>query len=223
MRLDSNALTLYAVTDRAWLGKSTLAQQVESALRGGATMVQLREKELSDEEMLAEARELCALCHSYHVPLIINDRVDIALKSGADGVHVGQSDMRAADVRTLIGEGLILGVTARTPEQARAAALAGADYLGCGAAFGSSTKQDARAITPDEMRAVCEAVSIPVVAIGGINAGNIMQLAGTGVAGAAVVSGIFASADIESACRTLRALSEQMTARRAGAKEMHLI
>lgn len=212
MKFDSSALRLYAVTDRAWLGRQTLEAQVEAALRGGATLVQLREKELGDAELLAEAVELRALCHDYGVPLIINDRVEIALRSGADGVHVGQGDMRASDVRALAGEELILGVTARTPAQARDAEAAGADYIGCGAAFGSSTKLDARAITHDELRAVCRSVAIPVVAIGGINAGNILRLAGTGVAGAAIVSGIFASSDIEATCRQLRALSERMVA-----------
>lgn len=210
MILTRQTMRLYAVTDRKWTGKATLLEQVEAALSGGTTLVQLREKDMSGDDMLREAIEMRRLCHSYGVPLIINDRLNIALASGADGIHVGQSDISAGDVRKRAGSQLILGVSARTPEQARAAELAGADYLGCGAAFGTSTKADARPISPEQMRAVVDAVSIPVVAIGGVNADNLPQLRGMGLAGAAIVSGIFASDDIKAACMDLRALADEV-------------
>ena len=205
MKFAESMLRLYAVTDRSWLGNQTLAQQVEQALRGGATCVQLREKELNDTDFLAEARELKALCARYGVPLIINDNVELALKVDADGVHVGQEDMDARDVRGLIGPDKILGVTAKTLEQAQKAQQAGANYLGSGAVFGSTTKLNARPMTKELLQSICESVQIPVVAIGGIHRGNIAFLAGTGIRGAAVVSGIFSAADIEEECRVLRA------------------
>ena len=205
MKFAESMLRLYAVTDRSWLGTQTLAQQVEQALRGGATCVQLREKELNDTDFLAEAKELKILCARYGVPLIINDNVELALKVDADGVHVGQEDMDARDVRNLIGADKILGVTAKTVEQAQKAQLAGADYLGSGAVFGSTTKPNARPMTKELLHSICQSVTIPVVAIGGIHRGNIASLAGTGIRGAAVVSGIFAAADIEEECRLLKA------------------
>lgn len=205
MKFAESMLRLYAVTDRSWLGTQTLAQQVEQALRGGATCVQLREKELNDTDFLAEAKELKILCARYGVPLIINDNVELALKVDADGVHVGQEDMDARDVRGLIGPAKILGVTAKAIEQAQKAQLAGADYLGSGAVFGSTTKPNARPMTKELLHSICQSVTIPVVAIGGIHRGNIASLAGTGIRGAAVVSGIFAAADIEEECFRLRA------------------
>lgn len=205
MKFAESMLRLYAVTDRSWLGEQTLYEQVELALRGGATCVQLREKELNDTDFLAEAKELKVLCARYGVPLIINDNVELALKVDADGVHVGQEDMDARDVRSLIGPDKILGVTAKTVEQAQKAQRAGADYLGSGAVFGSTTKLNARPMTKALLQSICQSVTIPVVAIGGIHRGNIASLAGTGIRGAAVVSGIFAAADIEEECRILRA------------------
>ena len=205
MKFAESMLRLYAVTDRSWLGNQTLAQQVEQALRGGATCVQLREKELNDTDFLAEARELKALCARYGVPLIINDNVELALEVDADGVHVGQEDMDARDVRGLIGPDKILGVTAKTLEQAQKAQQAGANYLGSGAVFGSTTKLNARPMTKELLQSICESVQIPVVAIGGIHRGNIAFLAGTGIRGAAVVSGIFSTVDIAEECRILRA------------------
>lgn len=205
MKFAESMLRLYAVTDRSWLGNQTLAQQVEQALRGGATCVQLREKELNDTDFLAEARELKALCARYGVPLIINDNVELALEVDADGVHVGQEDMDARDVRGLIGPDKILGVTAKTVEQAQKAQQAGANYLGSGAVFGSTTKLNARPMTKELLQSICESVQIPVVAIGGIHRGNIAFLAGTGIRGAAVVSGIFSAVDIAEECRILRA------------------
>ena len=205
MKFAESMLRLYAVTDRSWVGTQALYEQVEQALRGGATCVQLREKELNDTDFLAEAKELKILCARYGVPLIINDNVELALKVDADGVHVGQEDMDARDVRNLIGADKILGVTAKTVEQAQKAQLAGADYLGSGAVFGSTTKPNARPMTKELLHSICQSVTIPVVAIGGIHRGNIASLAGTGIRGAAVVSGIFAAADIEEECFRLRA------------------
>ena len=205
MKFAESMLRLYAVTDRSWVGTQALYEQVEQALRGGVTCVQLREKELNDTDFLAEAKELKILCARYGVPLIINDNVELALKVDADGVHVGQEDMNAQDVRGLIGPGKILGVTAKTIEQAQKAQLNGADYLGSGAVFGSTTKLNAKPMTKELLQSICQSVSIPVVAIGGIHRGNIASLAGTGIRGAAVVSGIFAAADIEEECFRLRA------------------
>ena len=212
MKLNNDMLRLYAVTDRAWLRGRTLLEQVEDALRGGATMVQLREKELDEDAFLREAMALAKLCHRYGVPLLINDNVEIARRSGADGVHVGQEDMAAEEVRDILGSDMIVGVTAKTVEQALRAQDAGADYLGSGAVFGSSTKLNARPMTRETLSAITSAVRIPVVAIGGIHSGNILELAGTGIAGVAVVSGIFAAENIEEECRLLRRLAERTAA-----------
>lgn len=211
MKLDNTAMRLYAVTDRAWVGRQTLYEQVEDALRGGATCVQLREKQLDKEAFLAEARQIAFLCKARGVPFIINDDLDIALACGADGVHVGQDDMPAAEVRRRAGRDLIVGVSAHNVAEARKAAADGADYLGAGAVFTTSTKQDVTALSHAGLKAICDAVDIPVVAIGGINAQNLMELQGTGVDGVAVVSALFGAQDIEAAARSLRALSEEMT------------
>ena len=196
-------LLLYAVTDRSWLGEETLYEQVEKALKGGATFIQLREKELDEEHFLEEAIALKELCHKYHVPFVINDNVKIAKEMDADGVHVGQSDMEADDVRKILGEDKILGVSAQTVEQAVLAEKMGADYLGVGAVFSTSTKKDASAISKERVKAICEAVHIPVIAIGGITADNILTLKGSGICGIAVVSAIFAAKDIEDATGVL--------------------
>ena len=222
MNFDKHSLRLYAVTDRAWVGRQTLCQQVEAALQGGVTCVQLREKHLDRDAFLAEAKQICALCRRYGVPFIVNDDLDIALACGADGVHVGQDDMPAAEVRRRAGRRLIVGVSAHTPEEARLAEAAGADYLGAGAVFGSATKTDASLLTPAGLQAVCAAVHIPVVAIGGVNAGNILQLQGSGAAGAAVVSGIFGAPDISAACRELRALADTMVQGGPPCRKEHL-
>jgi len=203
MKFSESMLRLYAVTDRSWTGRQTLLEQVESALKGGATCVQLREKELDFDTFLAEAVELKALCGRYGVPLIINDNVEIALRCGADGVHVGQEDMGAGDVRAKVGPDMILGVTAKTVEQALAAQRAGADYLGSGAVFSSVAKPSALPLSKEMLRSICDAVTIPVVAIGGINLRNIRELEQTGIRGVAVVSGIFAAEDIRQECRAL--------------------
>lgn len=222
MNFDKNSLRLYAVTDRAWVGRQTLCQQVEAALQGGVTCVQLREKHLDRDAFLAEAKQICALCRRYGVPFIVNDDLDVALACGADGIHVGQDDMPAAEVRRRAGRRLIVGVSAHTPEEARLAEAAGADYLGAGAVFGSATKTDASLLTPAGLQAVCAAVHIPVVAIGGVNARNILQLQGSGAAGAAVVSGIFGAPDITAACRELRALADTMVQGGPPCRKEHL-
>lgn len=203
-------LLLYAVTDRSWLGERTLYEAVEEALIGGATMIQLREKDLPREEFLAEAVELCRLCRRFSVPFIVNDSVDIAAECGADGVHIGQSDDNAAHARRLLGPDKIIGVSAQTVEQARAAEAAGADYLGVGAVFSTSTKLDAADVSLQTLKDICSAVSIPAVAIGGINSENILTLKGSGIAGAAVVSAIFAQEDIRKASQRLAELAKML-------------
>ena len=203
-------MRLYAVTDRAWVGKQSLAEQVAAALRGGVTCVQLREKELDEEQFLREAEEIFTLCKRYRVPFFINDNVALALRCHADGVHVGQDDMDVAEVRRLVGQEMMIGVSVHTVEEARTAAEGGADYLGVGAMFATSTKTDASLVTKETLRAICDAVSIPVVAIGGINKSNLLELAGTGVDGVALVSAIFSAADIATECRLLYGLSQEM-------------
>ena len=207
MKFDRRQLMVYAVTDRAWIGKMSLCEQVEAALKGGATMVQMREKSLTNDtvlDYLEEARSLRALTERYKVPLIIDDNIKLALLCGADGVHVGQNDMDAAQARALLGSDKILGVTAKTVEQALKAQEQGADYLGSGAVFGTSTKADALPMTMERLGEICRSVSIPVVAIGGICLKNIGKLKGSGAAGAAVVSGIFGAEDIEGTVRQMR-------------------
>ena len=207
---DKKDLLLYAVTDRTWLGEETLYQQVEKTLKGGATFIQLREKHLDDTAFLEEAVELKELCRRYHVPFVINDNVEIALKMDADGVHVGQSDMEAGNVREKLGPDKIIGVSAQTVEQAVLAEQRGADYLGVGAVFPTGSKDDADDVSHETLKAICEAVSIPVIAIGGISRNNVMELAGSGICGIAVISAIFAQPDIEAATKELRTLTEEM-------------
>ena len=201
-------MLLYAVTDRAWLDGRTLADCVREAIAGGATFVQLREKDLTTEEIVAEAAEIIPVCRAAGVPFVIDDDVEAARRSGADGVHVGQSDTACAEARSALGPEAIVGVSAQTVEEALAAQAAGADYLGVGAMYGTPTKPDAVDVTFEELARICAAVDIPVTAIGGINARTMGSLAGTGVDGAAVVSAIFAAEDIEAATRELRRLAE---------------
>ena len=204
-------MKLYAVTDRAWTGNQTLFEQAEAAMRGGITCLQLREKNMNKDEFLKEALEMKDLCRSYNVPLIINDDPYIAVKSGADGVHIGQKDMSLKEAREITGNGMIIGVTAALPELAVKAEKEGADYIGSGAVFGSSTKADAKPLSHDVLREITASVNIPVVAIGGITRDNMSRLAGTGIAGAALVSAIFSADDIEAECRYLMKISEQIT------------
>ena len=204
MRLEKDRLLLYAVTDRSWTGQQSLYEQIEEALKGGVTMVQLREKQLSEDELVAEAIQIKELCHRYEVPLIINDNVDAALKSGADGVHVGIEDAPVSEIRRRAGDDFIIGATAKTTEQAKAAEAAGADYLGVGAVFPSPTKKNAIRITPQDLREICGSVAIPAVAIGGITGDNVSEIKGGGMAGVAVVSAIFAAEDIQKAAAELK-------------------
>ena len=204
MNFCADQLLLYAVTDRAWVGRQTLLEQIEDALQGGVTMVQLREKELPEDAFTAEAMEVKALCHRYGVPLLIDDNVDVALKSGADGVHVGIEDTPVAEIRARAGRDFIIGSTAKTVEQARAAQAAGADYLGVGAVFPSPTKKNAVRITVEQLREICGSVTIPAVAIGGISLDNIRELCGGGMRGVAVISALFGADDIAGAARALK-------------------
>lgn len=210
MKCDKKSMKLYAVTDRAWLGDRTLAMVVKEALEGGATFIQLREKNLEYDEFLEEAKGIKELCKEYKVPFVINDNVLVSLVSDADGVHLGQDDMSPLDVRKILGKNKIIGVSAVNVEQVILAEKQGADYLGVGAVFPTSTKEDADYVTPEELKKICEAVNIPVVAIGGIGANNIMELKGSGVAGISVVSAIFAQGDIKKATKNLLKLSEEM-------------
>lgn len=209
MQFQKDMLTLYAVTDRSWLGGRTLAETVEAVIEGGATMIQLREKGKTEEEILASAREIAPVCRKHGVPFIVNDSIELARACGADGVHLGQSDVPEGDVRKQ-AEGLILGLSANTVESARLAQERGADYLGVGAVFGTTTKHDARHLTPEKLREITDAVDVPVVAIGGINETNILGLKGCGMEGAAVVSALFAQPDPGAAAKRLRALAEKM-------------
>lgn len=203
-------LTLYAVTDRACLKGISLTDAVRAALEGGITLLQLREKDMPTAQFTEEAIEIKQLCCEYGVPLIINDNVEVCLKADADGVHLGQGDMSAEDARRMLGSDKVIGVTAKTIAQAQTAQAMGADYLGSGAVFGTSTKADAKKMDIETLKSICAAVDIPVAAIGGINAGNIGELKGSGVKGAAVVSGIFADEDIKSAARILRTKAEDI-------------
>lgn len=213
MKISPDKLRLYAVTDRTWLGKESLEEAVEAALRGGVTILQLREKQAPHEELVKTAMRLKTLCRRYGVPLIINDDVEAALEADADGVHVGQEDMAVAEARRILGPEKIIGASAHNREEALEAQRQGADYLGSGAVFGSSTKKDATTLSREELTAVCRAVSIPVAAIGGITEENCLELAGTGVSGIAVVSALFAAADKEEAAARLRALAEKIAER----------
>ncbi len=210
MKCDKHTMLVYAVTDRAWVGQMTLAHQVEAALQNGATCIQLREKDLDEAVFLQEAREMADLCHRYHVPFIVNDNVEIAIACHADGVHVGQDDMAASDVRKRVGDDMIVGVSAHTVEEALEAVRNGADYLGLGAVFSTSTKTDAGAMSFDTLKAICDAVDVPTVAIGGISPANIMQLSGSGVDGVAVVSAIFGAPGPGQATARLVELSRRM-------------
>jgi thiamine-phosphate pyrophosphorylase len=211
MNCSRESLLLYAVTDRKWLAPGErLADRVADAIDGGATFVQLREKHLDRDAFVAEARELKALCASHHVPFVINDDVSIALEVGADGVHVGQSDMEAGSVRDLIGPDRILGVSAETVEQALLAERRGADYLGVGAVFPTGSKADAEAVSRETLAAICAAVKIPVIAIGGITLDNLPTLASTGICGVAVISAIFGQKDIRASAAALAAAGREV-------------
>ena len=210
MNVTKESLLLYAVTDRYWLGDRTLKSVVEEALQGGVTFLQLREKKLDGEHFLQEAKELQALCRKYNVPFIVNDNVEVALAMGADGDHVGQHDMEAGGVRKLLGPDTILGVSAQTVEQSLLAQANGADYLGVGAVFPTGSKDDADDVSFETLKAICDAVDIPVVAIGGITEDNVKKLSGSGICGIAVISAIFAQKDIKEASARLKKVTQEM-------------
>lgn len=203
-------LLLYAVTDRHWLNGATLISQVEAALKGGATFIQLREKSLDDKAFYQEALEIQKLCKEYKVPFVINDNVELAKKIGADGVHVGQSDMEALDVRKVLGDDKIIGVSAQTVEQAELAEKHGADYLGVGAVFPTGSKNDATEVSFDTLQEICEHVHIPVIAIGGITRDNVVELSQSGICGIAVISAIFGQTNIEAATADLKKQTKKM-------------
>lgn len=210
MKFEKEMLLLYAVTDRSWVGRQTLYEQVEDALKGGATIVQLREKELPEDVFTQEAKQLVSLCHRYRVPLIINDNVEVALNSGADGVHVGIEDAPVVEIRKRVGADFIIGATAKTIEQAQLAQQSGADYLGVGAVFPSPTKKNAVRIHTEQLHEICTSVSIPAVAIGGITMENVSQLAGGGMQGIAVVSAIFSAENIAQTTAQLKEKIKQI-------------
>lgn len=211
MKFSKDMLLLYAVTDRSWTQDQTLYDQIEAALKGGVTIVQLREKNLPEDEFVAEAIRVKELCSRYNVPLIINDNADVALKSGADGVHVGIEDTPVAELRQKVGKDFIIGATAKTVEQAQSAEKAEADYLGVGAVFPSPTKKNAIRITAEKLKEICSSVSVPAVAIGGISLDNVSEIKGCGMSGIAVVSAIFASDDIQKAASELKEKAKEVT------------
>lgn len=210
MKCAKETMLLYAVTDRSWTDSKSLKEQVEEALQGGITCLQLREKNMDPDCFLKEAKEIHELCQSYNVPLIINDNVQVALKSGAEGVHIGQKDGTIEQARKVLGPAKIIGVSVHTPEEAIKAQLEGADYLGVGAVFKTTTKKDAKDMNFNTLAAICKACDLPITAIGGINETNILKLSKSGVDGVAVVSAIFAAKDIKQACITLKSLSQKI-------------
>lgn len=210
MRLDKKYMQLYAVTDRAWTGNKTLYEQIKEALENGVTCVQLREKNLDEASFIEEAKKISVLCRQYNIPFIVNDNVNVAIASNADGIHIGQEDMGLKNVRKIVGENMIIGISAHTVEEAKFAQENGADYIGIGAVFETSTKNDVEVIPYEKVKSICDAVDMPKVAIGGINAENILKLKGSGIDGVAVVSAIFGAKDIGKATKELYTLSNNL-------------
>lgn len=210
MSLDKKYMQLYAVTDRAWTGNKTLYEQIKEALENGVTCVQLREKNLDEASFIEEAKKISVLCRQYNTPFIVNDNVNVAIASNADGIHIGQEDMGLKDVRKIVGENMIIGISAHTVEEAKFAQENGADYIGIGAVFETSTKNDVEVIPYEKVKSICDAVDMPKVAIGGINAENILKLRGSGIDGVAVVSAIFGAKDIGKATKELYTLSNNL-------------
>lgn len=204
MKCGKKELQLYAITDRHWLNGRSLYEVVKESLDGGVTFLQLREKQLDEDHFLEEAKKLQGLCSEYNVPFIINDNVEIALAINADGVHIGQSDMEMKEAREKLGPDKIIGVSAHTKEEALLAQAQGADYLGVGAVFPTSSKDDAESVSYEILKEICDVVSIPVVAIGGITKDNLHQLSGSGISGISVISAIYAQPDIKEAARELK-------------------
>lgn len=210
MKFDKNMLALYAITDRKCIGDRGLEYSVEQALSGGATMIQLRDKEVDFDTLCKEADSLLKICQKYNAPLIINDNADVVIKTGADGVHLGQNDMELVKAREILGKDKIIGSSARTIELAQKAEQSGADYIGCGAVFGTLTKADAKYIGTQRLKEICTSLSIPVVAIGGVNAGNISQLEGCKISGVAVVSALFGAENVYTSAQELRKLADSV-------------
>ena len=210
MKFDKNMLALYAITDRKCIGDRGLEYSVEQALSGGATMIQLRDKEVDFDTLCKEADSLLKICQKYNTPLIINDNADVVIKTGADGVHLGQNDMELAKAREILGKDKIIGGSARTIELAKKAEQSGADYIGSGAVFGTLTKADAKYIGTQWLKEICTSLSIPVVAIGGVNAGNISQLEGCKISGVAVVSALFGAENVYTSAQELRKLADSV-------------
>ena len=210
MRFDKKYMHLYAVTDRAWTGNKTLYEQIKEALENGVTCVQLREKNLDEASFIEEAKKICVLCRQYNTPFIVNDNVKVTIASNADGIHIGQDDMGLKDVRKIVGENMIIGISVHTVEEAKFAQENGADYIGIGAVFETSTKNDVDVIPYEKVKSICDAVDIPKVAIGGINAENILKLKGSGIDGVAVVSAIFGAKDIGKATKELYTLANNL-------------
>lgn len=210
MKLDKESFLLYALTDRTWLGNNSLSAQVEEAIAGGATFIQIREKSLPMDQFMTEALLVKKITDQYGIPFVVNDDIEAALKINADGVHVGQNDMEVSQARKLIGNDKILGVSAQTVEQALSAEHNGADYIGVGAVFPTSSKQDADSVSLDTLKQIAAAVSIPIVAIGGISEDNILKLKGSGIRGVAVISAIFANPDIKAAASRLLKLVKEV-------------
>lgn len=211
MKFDKESLALYVVTDRTWINGRNLLDDVQLAIKGGATFLQMREKSLEFAEFVKEATVIKSAARQSSIPFIINDNIDVALAVDADGVHIGQNDLSASKARAMIGNDKILGVSASTVEQAVKAQKDGADYIGVGAVFSTSTKHDANYISFNILSQICKAVSIPVVAIGGISEDNALELKGTGIDGIAVISAIFAASDIEYAARRMSRLAKEIT------------
>lgn len=210
LKLDSRLLQLYAITDSAWLKEKTLPEAVEEAILGGATFIQLREKNLSYEKFLKIAREVKSVADKYNIPFVINDNVDVAVQVDADGAHIGQSDEEIKTAREKLGPHKIIGLSAGTVEEAIKAEQSGADYIGVGAIFNTSTKLDANTVSLETLKKICKEVNIPVVAIGGISKDNVLELADTGIAGISVVSAIFAQNNIKVATSELLKLTKQI-------------
>ncbi|MGB4437762.1 MAG: thiamine phosphate synthase [Sedimentibacter sp.] len=210
MKLDKNSLLLYVITDSTWLGEKTLPMVVEEAIKGGATFIQLREKNLGYDEFLKTAKEVKAVTDKYNIPFVINDNIDIAVAVDADGAHIGQSDEEVKMAREKLGPDKIIGLSAGTVEQAVKAEQNGADYIGVGAVFNTSTKLDANTVTFKTLKEICQTVSIPVIAIGGISKDNILKLSGSGIVGVSVISAIFAQEDIKKATSNLLELSKRI-------------
>lgn len=210
MKLDKKSMFLYAITDRSWLGENSFEEQVEETIKAGATFLQLREKDLDTGQFLKQAKKIKKITDKYKIPFVINDNVEVAIKSDADGVHIGQGDMNAVNVRKLIGNNKIIGVSANTVEFAKLAEENGADYIGVGAVFKTNTKEEADLVSMDIIKEICKSISIPVVAIGGINEKNILSLKGAGIDGVCCISAIFAKRDIYGATKELSRLAKEI-------------